>query len=314
MLMLDFLPHITARKAHAGRAKVQAALRAYFRAGHDLDADVSTFIKRRAATQRRWGFASDEFADWDLAMIMVATTNAIPMLFWTLVYVLAAPPAVAARVRAEVAAVTARSPGRAVIDASRFAACCPLLCAAYQEATRLAVRHMSFRVANQDTTLAAAGDDAATYRIRKNAVVLLPSSLYSENPAVWGADAHVFEPGRWLKRGDADAGAREESAAAGPAAKDAERLQKKAFFPFGGGRHLCPGRHFASAEILGMVALVVAGFDVVRAEDEGPLQVPPRESRFFGEVVPKPVGRYDVLIKRREEFEGLKWEFALGSA
>jgi len=31
-------------------------------------------------------------------------------------------------------------------------------------------------------------------------------------------------------------------------------------------KHLCPGRHFAFAEILGMVALLVVGFDVVMAE------------------------------------------------
>jgi len=39
--------------------------------------------------------------------------------------------------------------------------------------------------------------------------------------------------------------------------------------------------------------------------------VPGREYRFFGEAVPKPVGAYDVLIRRKREFEGVKWGFDL---
>jgi cytochrome P450 len=317
--MLDFLPYFTAHKAHLGRAKVQAALRAYFRAGYDLDDDVSPFIKRRTFTQRKYGFDSDEFADWDLAMMMVATTNAVPTLFWTVVYVLSSPSTTAS-IREEVMPITSRTTDPATgktsmtIDATKFSSHCPLLCAAYQESMRLSNRQMSFRVAEEDTSVSTG---EKTYLIKKNAVVLIPSSLYSEDPKVWGSNAHLFEPARWLRRD----GQKESSGVA--EAKEAERLQKKAFFPFGGGRRLCPGRHFAFAEILGMVALLVVGFDVVHAPgqlgasreiDEGPLRVPRRESRFFGEAVPKPVGRYDVLVRRKKEFEGVRWGFDLGSS
>ena len=168
-----------------------------------------------------------------------------------------------------------------VIGVGKFATHCPLLCAAYQKAMRLSNRQMSIRVA-EDTTVASA---ERTYLVRKDTVVFLPSSLYSEDPTVWGRNAHPLEPARWLKGGAGAAGA------GGKEAKEAERLQKKAFFPFGGGRHLCPGRHLAFAEILGTVALLVVGFDVVRAEGEEPLCVPARASRFFGEAVPKPVGK-----------------------
>jgi Cytochrome P450 len=315
MLMLDFLPYFTAHKAHLGRAKVQAALRAYFNAGYDLDDDVSPFIKRRTFIQRKYGFGSDEFAGWDLAMMMVATTNAIPTLFWNIVYVLSSPSIISS-IRGEVTAITARSTDPTTgkptmtIDASKFATHCPLLCAAYQESMRLCNRQMSIRVAEEDTSVTslAEGEPERTYLIKKNSVMLLPSSLYSEDPKVWGSNAHLFEPARWLKD------------SAGKVAKEAERLQKKAFFPFGGGRHLCPGRHFAFAEILGMVALLVVGFDVEMADGKdagtrpGAVRVPARESRFFGEAVPKPVGRYDVLVRRKKEFEGVRWGFDLGSA
>jgi cytochrome P450 len=309
MLMLDFLPYFTAHKAHLGRAKVQTALRAYFHSGHDLDDDVSPFIKRRTFTQRKYGFGPQEMGDWDLAMMMVATTNAVPTLFWNIVYVLSSP-SIASSIRDEVTAITTRRTDPAtgetsmVIGAGKFATHCPLLCAAYQEAMRLSNRQMSIRVAEEDTTVASA---ERTYLVRKGTVVFLPSSLYSEDPAVWGRNAHLFEPARWLKGGAGAAGA------GGKEAKEAERLQKKAFFPFGGGRHLCPGRHLAFAEILGMVALLVVGFDVVKAEGEEPLRVPARASRFFGEAVPKPVGKYDVLVRRSKEFEGVRWGFDLGA-
>lgn len=328
MLMLDFLPYFTAHKAHVGRTKVQAALRAYFRAGHDLDDDVSPFIKRRTLTERKYGFDSDEFGDWDLAMMMVATTNAIPTLFWTIIYVLSSP-GVTASIREEVLRITSSRPPaataatdaattgqttRMVIDAAKFSTHCPLLCAAYQESMRLSNRQMSLRVAEADTSLSAAG---RTYLVKKDAVVLIPSSLYSEDPKIWGSNAHAFEPERWLKRS-----AQKESSEVADA-KDAERLQKKAFFPFGGGRHLCPGRHFAFAEILGMVALLVVGYDIINVPDqpgapgglgEVPLKVPMRESRFFGEAVPKPVGNYNVLLRRKKEFEGVTWAFDFGSS
>jgi len=317
--MMDFLPYFTAHKPHIGRAKVQAAFRAYFRAGCDLDDDVSPFIKRRTITHRKYGFDIDEYAGWDIAMMMVATTNAIPTLFWNIIYVLSSP-SITASIRTEVMAITTRTTDPATgetsmtIDASKFSTHCPLLCAAYQESMRLSNRQMSFRVAGEDTTVIAG---EKSYLIKKNAIVLIPSSIYSEDPRVWGSNADAFEPARWFKRDSH----KESSGIA--EAKDAERLQKKSFFPFGGGRHLCPGRHLAFAEILGMVALLVAGYDVVNAPrdagasqepDAAPLAVPKRLSRFFGEAVPKPVGDYDVLIRRKKEFEGVRWAFDLGGS
>ena len=76
-----------------------------------------------------------------------------------------------------------------------------------------------------------------------------------------------------------------------------------------------------------MVALLVVGFDVVMADEahsgslssgkdgegvEGPLRVPTREYRFFAEAVPKPVGAYDVLIRRKKGVEGVRWGFEFG--
>jgi cytochrome P450 len=42
-----------------------------------------------------------------------------------------------------------------------------------------------------------------------------------------------------------------------------DRVPKKAYFPFSGGKHLCPGMHFAFAEILGTTAALVLGIDIL---------------------------------------------------
>jgi cytochrome P450 len=320
MLMLNLLPFLTCPSAHRGRSKLQAAGRSFYAAGRDRDDDLSTFIKRRIFIHRKYGFTNDEMGEYDLAMMLVATTNAILTLFWMVVDVLSSPGLIDT-LRAEVSGVMTTSADpetgetRRVIDTARFVAECPVLCAAYQESMRLSNKQMSIRVAEEDTTVSSASQ---TYLLKKGTVVLLPSSLHHTAPEVWGENAEVFEPGRWLKESfattSAVAGQGDGKAGDAKEAKEAERLQKKAFFPFGGGRHLCPGRHFAFAEILGMVALLVTGYEVVMADDavagNGPLRMPEREYRFFGEAVPKPVGKYDVLIRRRKGFEGVKWAFS----
>jgi hypothetical protein len=45
----------------------------------------------------------------------------------------------------------------------------------------------------------------------------------------------------------------EEKIDLGNTAKEVDREQKRAYSPFGGGRHLFPERNFAFAEILGTV-------------------------------------------------------------
>lgn len=268
--------------------------------------------------------------DYDIGMMLVATTNAIPTLFWNVVYVLS-DESLVSKIREEVMSVISESKdeegtgaGKMVIGTAKFVEGCPLLYAAYQESMRLSNKSMSIRVAEEDTTVTSA---ERTYLIKKGSVVLLPSSLHHTSPEIWGGNAAVFEPGRWLKDSTSSSaipsvpGQKLPSSAAeekdGKESKEAERLQKKAFFPFGGGRHLCPGRHFAFAEILGMIALLVVGYEVVMADDTsagptpgGPLRVPEREYRFFGEAIPKPVGKYDVFIRRRKGFENVTWAFS----
>jgi hypothetical protein len=310
LLMMNFLPNFTARKAHKARNALQTSFRAYYHSGYDLDDDVSPFIKRYTAVHKKYGFTNDDIGGFTMAMILVATTNAMPTLFWFIAYVLS-DQKLTEELRSELSsAITSTTDEQGqesiVIDTAKFQEHCPLLISAYQEAIRFSNAQMGIRVALSDTVLTSAD---GTYLIKKGSVIILPSGLLHTSTDVWGPDAQTFNARRWLKE---DTVANDNPSHS----KDMEKLQKKAFFPFGGGRHLCPGRHLAFIEILGMISIIVLGFDIVSADSEGggpggPVKVPKAQRRALGQALPKPVGDTNVFIKRKDGFENARWSFAI---
>ena len=71
------------------------------------------------------------------------------------------------------------------------------------------------------------------------------------------ADAAAFKPERWL---------------GGPAPAKAAASARRVAMPFGAGPRLCPGRYLAMLEIKMVIAMLLAGFDImqVRTPDGGP--------------------------------------------
>lgn len=79
--------------------------------------------------------------------------------------------------------------------------------------------------------------------------------------------------------------------------------------PFGGGAHLCPGRNFAFAEILGLVGALVLGYEVVGLRAENIKMGP----RVLASAIPKPMEDGDggpVTLRRRKGWEDVQWSFA----
>jgi 2-methylaconitate cis-trans-isomerase PrpF len=71
---------------------------------------------------------------------------------------------------------------------------------------------------------------------------------------------------------------------------------------------LCPGRYFASTEILGVVATLITGFEISSAYGVA-LNVPACESQKMSVQVKHPVGDLDVNLARREGWEGVSWGY-----
>lgn len=114
---------------------------------------------------------------------------------------------------------------------------------------------------------------------------------------VWGADALEFDSERFV------------SSAGSYTDKDIEKKRRAAYMPFGGGSHLCPGKNFAFAETLGLISVMVLGYEVEGLRTDQVKMGP----RVLASAMPKPTADGDggaVTIRRRRGWEDLQWSFA----
>ncbi|CAG8980422.1 hypothetical protein HYALB_00003987 [Hymenoscyphus albidus] len=294
LLMLQFMPTFIAPKAYHARTAIRNAFEEYYANGHDKEASI--LIQTHLASCKKWGFGDSDIANFEVSTLFLATTNTVSTSFWQLSYILSDPELLDA-IRAEVEPIIKRQNSPivgeevAVMDITLFQTQCPLLVSTFHETLRLVGSATSVRSVVAPANLKA---NSNTFSLQSPAVIQLPSGITHSSPAIWGPDVNSFNPTRFLASTKATLD------------KETKRKQIQGYFPFGGGKHLCPGRHFATAEILSFVTALVTGFDI-----EGS-HVPERAFQKLGTGVRKPMGDVDVGIKRREGWEGVKWCFDLG--
>jgi hypothetical protein len=300
-LILGILPSIIARRGYKGREAIQRALANYFKAGYETSPDASGLTRERGIVHRKYGFTATEHGKVELSIAWVGTTNAIPALYWMLLYV-ASDPRLLEEIRSEVTNVittTGRGAHRTLtFNITKFNSECRLLLSAYLETIRLTTFQVSIRMVEADTILSAGSE---TILVKKGNVVQIPAGVMHTSTATWGPNSDMFDGRRFMKQVEEE--------------KEQGKAKRSAYIPFGGGKHLCPGRHFAQAEILGMVAAVVTGFDVM-SKDGGPVVAPKTSqvSRDFAQATGKPKGpaeKVGVKLIRREGMEHVKFGFSV---
>ncbi|KAI5923403.1 cytochrome P450 [Camillea tinctor] len=307
-LLTGVLPSPTARRARAGRERLAAALATYLEAGRHITA-ASPIVRERVRIAQRHGWTLRATARSELSFLFAAVVNATTTTFWMLAHVFADASLLAA-VRGEVEAVLVPDGGREQAQASHGAEAqgntfrlsiallrdrCPLLVAVYRECLRLGSDNCSTRVVvggeHADGALL-----AGRYFLRKGAVVQIAGGVIHADPAIWGSGAGAFDPGRFLDRDNNKNGAE---------AKRKADVHPAAFRAFGGGKTLCPGRHFAMSEILSFFALVVLQFDIEAADDgddeKGRIHVPPKNDSVLPVHILEPVTPVMVRIARRKD-------------
>ena len=215
---------------------------------------------------------------------MGATMNSIPGIFWLLCYVLSSP-SLLDEIRSEIATIIIRKDEEVILDVSQLQRNCPLLVSTWQETLRMANATVSNRVVKEDMLL----DDM--YLLKKGAVIQMPSGTMHSSKEIWGSDADEFNARRFLK--------------------PRKKMQKMGFIPFGGGAILCPGRYFATTEILGVAATLFVGYEF-QMKDGGDLKLPGMKRQGMSVQVKHPAADLQVVIKRRQEFDGMKWGFDVG--
>ncbi|KAB5530278.1 cytochrome P450 [Coniochaeta sp. 2T2.1] len=303
-LVLGFLPAIMARRGYLGRAKVHEALRPYYEGNHDEEDEVSDLVKARGQLFRKWDTPVDQLCKNEISIMLASTTNTVPTMFWYIAHVWTTPGLVE-ELRAEVAPTIpcllgpdgirkTPPPGtkEITINFTKLDPNCPLLASCYREVIRLASQILTFR--RVDTDMVIKDSDGTSYLLKAGNDVIIPAKVVHRNRDTWGQDAEGFNPRRFLPDPSGN--------------REIDKLRKISFVPFGGGRHYCPGRNFASSENVSVMAALVLGFEV-EGLDKDNLRM---EDSKMGQAA-KPVAGHEggpCVIRRRRGWEHVEWKFA----
>ncbi|KUJ13340.1 cytochrome P450 [Mollisia scopiformis] len=293
LLYLNVLPSITASKGYQARTLFATEFKKYYDTGRDKDA--AAIIQGRKRVLTGGGYSTDDLASFDIGMLVASTMNSNPALFWLLIHIYSTPSLLSS-IRAEIQNITTLKGANrtAEINISALNTQCPLLVSTWQETLRITDATVSSRVVVNDTLL----DD--TYLLKKGAVIQMACGPMHTSRSIWGEDSTSFNAARFTKFNEDHLD------------KSTRKLRKQGFVPFGGGTVLCPGRYFASTEIMGVVATVVLGYDIV-GKDGGKLVVPSVKKQKMSVQVKQPESDVEVVITRRREWEGVRWGFDVGA-
>ncbi|KAL2129230.1 hypothetical protein VTI74DRAFT_8059 [Chaetomium olivicolor] len=317
------LPAALASAGHRARETLVQALAPYYAARHDEDPSASDFVRFRAAELRAAGIPAEDIAHVEIMLPFAALANTVPLLFWLFCFVFSRQELVA-RLRGEVETLVATtsinstakrdgdigdqgSNNRKVVTlrvaASVIEERCPLLMSCYRETLRRTVHQVSTRTAMQDTVLS--DRSGREYLLKAGSVVQMAIGASHAVEDYWGDDVDEFRPERFLRRAAGDGG--------GDDGPGSPRAMRAAFQPFGGGTHLCPGRHFAFTEMMAVMATLLLGFEVQPLEGTE-WKLPAFATRSVIDAVTKPARRgegFGVRITRREGWEGVQWKYEM---
>ncbi|KAF2745642.1 cytochrome P450 [Sporormia fimetaria CBS 119925] len=291
--IMGILPSIINRQAYKARALLQSALGKWYRAGHDQEKEPSEYIKCRASLLRKQGIEPEEFAKLEIGTMAGATNNTIPSCFWVLVTIFLRPLLVD-ELRAQALDMlgdhSENRKGVVEIHIGQIDEKCPLLVSCWKEAIRLNSHPISSRSVIRDTMIRDP-DTGNEYLFKKGRVIMLPATVLHRMISVWGDDADEFNARRFMSQ-----------------ANEAEK--RGAYMPFGAGKHMCPGRHFAFAEHLGFMTALLLGYEIEGLKKEN---VRPDIIRL-GEAISKPAlggqGGH-VVLRRRKGWEDVQWKFVV---
>ena len=259
------LPRFLNRKAYAVRDKALDGLRRWQEAvieeskGEpplEPDGEISwepVWGSRFSRAKQRYyaaqGIAVPSRAAFDLGFLFALNSNAIPAAGWMLLHILdpKGDHTLLPRLMLELEP-TKKSDGS--LDVSTLVGL-PLLQAVLHEVLRLYVDILFTRENTQDLKLPH-DNGKQSILLGKNSVIMAPTWLGHRDEKLWAdPPCSQFSADRWLHT-DSETG-KQVFSTNGTAGK---------FFPFGGGRTMCPGRNFAKQEILASVATVLTTFDI----------------------------------------------------
>lgn len=291
-ILVGVLPSITARKGIAGRARVVQAFEHYFQNGGHKEGSI--LMQNRYETSAKNGLSVEDIARYEVGGAIAILVNTAPAAFWTLLYTYS-QPGILEDIRKEVSSIMTTTVDETrnpiwSLDITSVKNNCPLLTSTFQEVLRHRSMGTSIRQVMEDTVL------KDQWLLKKGCMIQMPSRVIHKDASIWGSDVDEFNPRRFMKGAVQKTG-------------NGKCPNRAAFRAFGGGTTLCPGRHFATTEILAMVTMFVMRYDMVPTAGEWTL--PKTDNTNVAAVVMEPDSDVEVEVSAREGFEGGQWTFGL---
>ena len=281
--------YIFAKQTVVARDKIAEAFEVYFRHGHHLEG--SALIQSHYDHAKKYNLALHDLAQLEVAAALGVLSNIVPTTFWLLYHLYSSPSALST-CRLEVKNVIANFKDQDgihvnTIDVSKVRSACPTLLSCFKETLRLHTVGASARMVMEDTTL------SSTYSLKKGGIVLLPQQVLHSDKLIWGQDVAAFSPMRFLGR--------------------TSKKDPVAFRGFGGGTTLCPGRHFATTEILAYTAMFIMRFEM--EPESGLWSEPTTKKAGIWTVTTGPDTDINVKIQfRGDPKERVKWQLSLSKS
>jgi cytochrome P450 len=282
--MLKLWPKIIARKPYNARVKMVASFTKYFENGSQSVASQMT--KARWNSQHDAGATVNDIACLEALNGLAILTNTVPSVFWA-IFEIYSRPALLRDIRVELQAnalhIDNSHEATHVVDLADIKDKCPLLVSTFQEVLRLrSTNGGPTRYIYRDVML----NDQ--YLLKAGSILQVPMERINRESTTWGEDSTEFNPLRFMSEH-----------------KDNKRVT--GFLSFGTSPNLCPGRHFATGEIMAVAAMMVLRYDLLPVN--GSWKCPKLNHNAVTATVTPPLEGVDVNVTPRKEFAGTKWGF-----
>lgn len=193
----------------------------------------------------KFGFSVEDIARGEIGNAFAVLGNTTPCALW-LIFHIFSDDQVLEDVRREVSALVyeERRNGAEIVssvDLAGIRTSCPILMSTFQETMRFRAVTLGSRAVLEDVNL------GGRYLLKKGSMLIIPSRVQHRDAEAWGDNFGEFDHLRFTRKPD----------------KKHKRPNRVAYRAFGGGHVLCPGRHFASTELMAFAALLVLQFDVI---------------------------------------------------
>ncbi|KAF2684607.1 cytochrome P450 [Lentithecium fluviatile CBS 122367] len=284
-LLLNLYPNRFARESVQGRKDIVDAFNDYFVSrGYEQG---SAFVKAHYQHKIDQGVSGKDIARFEIGAMVAILANTIPAAFWCL-YHTVSDAAVLEECRREVIACCRVDGDTYTLDITDVKSSCSVLLSTMKEVLRFHGIGTSVRVVTEDHVLDG-------YLLKKGGIVMIPGPVQHSSKEAFGESAGEFQHKRFLRT------------------TGRKRPSPIAFRGFGGGSTLCPGRHFATTEVLTLVASMIVRFDF--EPTKGEWICPKTDKAGMQSTVAPPDEDVEVRITPiTGELAGKKWNVVLSGS